>query len=101
MPQSTRVSGSSGSTLGYGELLAWALNLRSHPDATVKVGARTVSVTATEVTGGDYEDTWARYIAAYPGFAGYRTKTQRHLPIFILEPRTAAKSSDLPTAVAD
>ena len=55
-----------------------------------------MSVTATEVTGGDYEDTWARYIAAYPGFAGYRTKTRRHLPIFILEPRTAAKAQIYP-----
>jgi deazaflavin-dependent oxidoreductase (nitroreductase family) len=64
------------------------LNLRSHPDATVEVGARTLSAVATEVTGPEYEDVWARYVAAYPGFAGYRTKTQRHLPIFILEGRT-------------
>ena len=90
-----------GSNGGSDHSPAWALNLRSHPDATVEVGARTVSVTATEVTGEAYEDVWARYIAAYPGFAGYRKKTRRHLPIFILQPRTAAKASDLPTAVTD
>ena len=90
-----------GSNGGSDHAPAWALNLQSHPDATVEMGPRTAPVTATEVTGGDYEDTWARYIAAYPGFAGYRTKTRRHLPIFILEPRTAAKASDPPTAVTD
>jgi len=76
-----------GSNGGADRSPAWALNLRSHPDATVEVGARTLSVVATEVTGAEYEDVWARYVAAYPGFAGYRTKTQRHLPIFILESR--------------
>ena len=76
-----------GSNGGADRSPAWALNLRSHPDATVEVGARTLSVVATEVTGAEYEDVWARYVAAYPGFAGYRTKTQRHLPIFILEGR--------------
>jgi deazaflavin-dependent oxidoreductase (nitroreductase family) len=77
-----------GSNGGADRSPAWALNLRSHPDATVEVGARTLSAVATEVTGPEYEDVWARYVAAYPGFAGYRTKTQRHLPIFILEGRT-------------
>jgi deazaflavin-dependent oxidoreductase (nitroreductase family) len=45
-----------GSNGGSDHAPAWALNLRSHPDATVEVGPRTVSVTATEVTGGDYAD---------------------------------------------
>lgn len=59
-----------GSNGGSDHAPAWALNLRSHPDATVEVGARTVSVTVTEVTGGDYEDTWARYVAAYRASPG-------------------------------
>ena len=66
---------------------AWSLNLRTHTDATVEVGDRTLSVTASEITGEEYEDAWARYIAAYPSFAGYRRKTQRHLPIFELQER--------------
>ena len=66
---------------------AWSLNLRAHPDATVEVGARTLSVTAAEITGEEYETAWGRYVAANPGFAGYRTRTKRHLPIFILEDR--------------
>ena len=76
-----------GSNGGSDHPPAWSLNLRAHPDATVEVGARTLSVTASEITGKEYETAWDRYVAANPGFAGYRTKTKRHLPIFTLEDR--------------
>ena len=76
-----------GSNGGSDHPPAWSLNLRAHPDATVEVGARALSVTASEITGEEYETAWDRYVAANPGFAGYRTKTTRHLPIFILEDR--------------
>lgn len=76
-----------GSNGGSDHPPAWSLNLRAHPDATVEVGARTLSVTAAEITGEEYETAWDRYVAANPGFAGYRTRTKRHLPIFILEDR--------------
>ncbi len=73
-----------GSNGGSDRSPAWALNLRHQPGAVVEVGDRTLSVTADEVTGAEYEDLWDRYITAYPGFAGYRQKTTRHLPLFIL-----------------
>jgi hypothetical protein len=53
------------------------------------------------VTGGDYEDAWARYVAAYPGFEGTGRKPDgmcRSHPGAL----TAAKGSpDLPTALTD
>ena len=73
-----------GSNGGSDHSPAWALNLRAQPTAEIQVGARLLAVTATEVTGEGYELLWRRYIAAYPGFAGYREKTKRHLPLFIL-----------------
>lgn len=56
-------------------------------DATVEVGDRTLSVAASEITGEEYEEAWAHYIAAYPSFSGYRAKTQRHLPMYVLQER--------------
>lgn len=76
-----------GSNGGSDHSPAWALNLRASPSADVQVGPRTFAVTATEVTGPEYEPLWQKYIAAYPGFAGYRRKTKRHLPLFILRAR--------------
>ena len=74
-----------GSNGGSDHPPAWSLNLHAHPDGTVEAGARTLSVTASDITGEEYETAWDRYVAANPGFAGYRTKTKRHLPIFTLE----------------
>jgi len=57
------------------------LNLRAQPTAEIQVGASVLAVTATEVTREGYELLWRRYIAAYRGFAGYREKPKRHLPL--------------------
>jgi len=65
---------------------AWVLNLAAHPAATVEVGRRGVEVTASEAEGEEYDRLWARLVAATPAFAGYRTRTTRHLPLLVLTP---------------
>jgi deazaflavin-dependent oxidoreductase (nitroreductase family) len=62
----------------------WFFNLRAHPDTTIEIGAETVKVHAAEITGDDYEQTWARVTAAMPGFADYQTKTDRRIPLVAL-----------------
>jgi deazaflavin-dependent oxidoreductase (nitroreductase family) len=59
----------------------WFYNLRAHSDTTIEVGSDTVNVHAAEITGDDYEQTWARVTAAMPGFADYQTKTARRIPL--------------------
>ena len=62
----------------------WLFNVRAHPDATIEIGSETVDVRAAEITGDDYEQTWARVTAAMPGFADYQTKTARRIPLVAL-----------------
>ena len=62
----------------------WLFNLRANPDTTVEIGSETVEVRAAEITGDDYEQTWARVTAAMPGFADYQTKTARRIPLVAL-----------------
>ena len=62
----------------------WFFNLRANPDTTIEIGSETVEVHATEITGDDYEPTWARVTAAMPGFADYQTKTTRRIPLVAL-----------------
>jgi deazaflavin-dependent oxidoreductase (nitroreductase family) len=62
----------------------WLFNLRANPDATIEIGSETVEVRAAEITGDDYEQTWARVTAAMPGFADYQTKTARRIPLVAL-----------------
>ena len=62
----------------------WFFNLRANPDTTIEIGSETVEVRAAEITGDDYEKTWARVTAAMPGFADYQTKTARRIPLVAL-----------------
>jgi deazaflavin-dependent oxidoreductase (nitroreductase family) len=62
----------------------WFFNLRANPDTTIEIGPETVEVRAAEITGDDYEQTWARVTAAMPGFADYQTKTARRIPLVAL-----------------
>ena len=62
----------------------WFYNLKAHPDVTIEVGAEKARFRATEITGDDYTQTWARLTAAMPGFADYQTKTTRRIPLVAL-----------------
>ncbi|MGX6603030.1 nitroreductase family deazaflavin-dependent oxidoreductase [Micromonosporaceae bacterium Da 78-11] len=62
----------------------WYHNLKANPTATVEVGTETVPVTAVELTGDEYDETWARVTAKMPGFAEYQTRTARRIPLFAL-----------------
>jgi deazaflavin-dependent oxidoreductase (nitroreductase family) len=62
----------------------WFHNLKAHPEVTIEVGTETTPAHATEITGDDYDQTWARVTAAMPNFAEYQTKTTRRIPLVAL-----------------
>jgi hypothetical protein len=39
------------------------------------------------VSGAERDEWWERSVAAYPPYAEYQTKTDRLIPVFVLEPR--------------
>jgi deazaflavin-dependent oxidoreductase (nitroreductase family) len=43
-------------------------------------------MTAREVTGEEKAAWWERAVAAYPAYADYQKKTDREIPVFVLEP---------------
>jgi hypothetical protein len=43
---------------------------------------------AREVAGAERDAWWERSVAAYPPYAEYQTKTDRLIPVFVLEPAT-------------
>jgi deazaflavin-dependent oxidoreductase (nitroreductase family) len=42
--------------------------------------------TAREVSGDEREDWWERAVEVWPDYADYQTKTDREIPVFVLEP---------------
>jgi deazaflavin-dependent oxidoreductase (nitroreductase family) len=78
-----------GSKGGAPEHPVWVYNLRKNPQVEVRDGADTWKMTAREVTGTEREQWWERAVAAYPPYTEYQQRTDRLIPVFVLE-RTEA-----------
>jgi deazaflavin-dependent oxidoreductase (nitroreductase family) len=66
---------------------AWFHNLRANPDTTVQVGSRRMPVTARVATSQERSRLWPRVVALYRGYEQYQRRTNRQIPLVILEPR--------------
>jgi deazaflavin-dependent oxidoreductase (nitroreductase family) len=65
---------------------AWYLNLEAEPTVSVRTEDATRQMTARTVTGDDRSALWDKITSEYKNYAGYQTKTDREIPIVILEP---------------
>ena len=63
----------------------WVYNLRANPQVVVQDGPDTFELTAREVTGEERAAWWERSVAAFPPYAEYQQKTDRLIPVFVLE----------------
>jgi deazaflavin-dependent oxidoreductase (nitroreductase family) len=73
-----------GSFGGHDSHPAWVHNLRARPKASVQAGVTTVAVTAREASEKEIARLWPDFVAMYPAYAEYRTRTSRTIPVFIL-----------------
>ncbi len=65
---------------------SWYHNLRAHPDqVTVQDGPEPWDGVAREVTGAEKAQWWERAVAAYPSYAEYQRRTDREIPVFVVE----------------
>ena len=64
----------------------WYYNVVAHPHVELQDGAVKRDYLAREVEGEERATWWDRAVAAYPDYADYATKTDRVMPLFVLEP---------------
>jgi F420H(2)-dependent quinone reductase len=64
----------------------WYANIRRNPVLELQDEDRTWTVRAREIEGAEREEWWARCVEAYPPYADYQTKTDRLIPVLLLEP---------------
>ena len=74
-----------GSVGGAPKNPVWVYNLRANPRVVVQDGPETLELTARELAGAEREEWWERSVAAFPPYAEYQTKTDRLIPVFVLE----------------
>lgn len=65
----------------------WFHNVVAHPDATIEVGTETVEVTARVLDDAEREPVWQEQKTRFAGFADYESKTDRVIPVVMLDPR--------------
>ena len=72
---------------GYPKHPAWYHNLLAHPETTIQVGAERRPVRARVATPDERERLWPMAVEVYSGYGDYQARTDREIPLVILEPR--------------
>jgi deazaflavin-dependent oxidoreductase (nitroreductase family) len=65
----------------------WYFNIKKQPHVELQDGAEKKDYIAREVTGEEKAVWWERAVAAYPPYADDQRKTDREIPVFVLEPQ--------------
>jgi deazaflavin-dependent oxidoreductase (nitroreductase family) len=63
----------------------WYHNVIADPNVELQDGAETHDYRAREVHGEEKAQWWERAVAAYPDYADYQKKTDRQIPVFVLD----------------
>jgi len=65
---------------------AWFLNLRDNPAVELEMRGKKRSMVAHVADADEKATLWPEVVTAYKGYAQYQTKTDRDIPLVILEP---------------
>jgi len=74
---------------GYERNPAWFHNLRANPDVTVQLGTERRAMRARVATRDERRRLWPKAVSVWPGYRGYQRRTEREIPLLVLEPRTS------------
>lgn len=64
---------------------SWYYNIRANPHVELQDVSDKADYVARELAGTERDEWWARACAAFPPYAGYQRKTDRIIPVFLLE----------------
>jgi deazaflavin-dependent oxidoreductase (nitroreductase family) len=67
----------------------WYHNVKAESHVELQDGTETKDFRAREITGEEKALWWERAVAAFPDYADYQKKTDRQIPVFVLEPIAA------------
>ena len=73
---------------GAPEHPAWYHNIKAHPEFPLQDGTVTKDYAAREVDGEERAQWWQRAVEVFPSYAEYAQKTDRTIPVFVLDPKS-------------
>jgi deazaflavin-dependent oxidoreductase (nitroreductase family) len=65
---------------------AWLLNLRDNPDVELTLRGKKRSMRAKVASPEERAELWPRVTKDHANYAGYQTRTEREIPLVILDP---------------
>jgi deazaflavin-dependent oxidoreductase (nitroreductase family) len=75
---------------GYPQHPAWYHNLLANPDVEVQIGTEHRRVQARVASEAERERLWPMAVATYSGYRDYQQRTDRQIPLVVLEPLRGA-----------
>jgi deazaflavin-dependent oxidoreductase (nitroreductase family) len=72
---------------GFPKHPAWFHNLKANPETTIQIGTERRPVRARVATGEERDELWEKAATAYGGYEGYQARTDRKIPVVVLERR--------------
>jgi deazaflavin-dependent oxidoreductase (nitroreductase family) len=64
----------------------WYLNLVANPEVEVQVGTTKLKARARTATGAERAALWEKALEFWPPYADYQKKTEREIPVVMLDP---------------
>jgi deazaflavin-dependent oxidoreductase (nitroreductase family) len=71
---------------GAPEHPGWYRNLLADPEAELQVGTKKLKVRARTVAGEERARLWKKALEFWPPYAEYQQKTEREIPVVVLDP---------------
>lgn len=85
-----------GSNAGLESHPLWYLNLRANPAATMELAGVRYGVAARDAQGEERDRLWAQVTAADSSYVEYEARTERRIPVVVLERRADIAPYDDP-----
>lgn len=70
---------------GAPEHPAWYHNIKANPQVSVQDGSEHFDGVAREISGAERDQWWERAVVAFPPYAEYQNKTDRQIPLLVIE----------------
>ena len=74
------------SNWGQSKHPAWYYNVLAHPKVSVQQDGRSKTFLARETEGAEREACWQLAVQTYAGYAAYKQRTTRQIPVIVLTP---------------
>ena len=65
---------------------AWYFNLSANPEVDVQVAAEKFRARARTAAGDERAKIWGQMVGIYPPYTAYQERTEREIPVVVLEP---------------